>query len=201
MNNGQRLGPFTYDELWNQKISPKTLVWDEGMQNWQEAYLLPEFVNWFPKPIAVQPESPIQMQPVQNKSYRGVIGIVVFLIGIIVIYSFWLQVNSGSQSNTTKQDTSEKKISPSTNTQNHLVGTWKRVSGSFGLQFAFSANNTGTLTTTEDGESNTVSFSYSIRGNQLTIAWRDETDVTTFSIAGNKLTIRLEGETLIFIAK
>ena len=204
MKNGQQVGPFSYDELWNQKISANTLVWFEGMQNWQEAYLLPEFVNWFPKPVAAQPASPIQMQPVQKKSYRGIIGIVIFLVGIIVIYSLWLQANPDSQSKTTKQVTREKKTSQSTsgtNTKNQLVGTWKMANGDFILQFTFSANNTGTLTTTDYGESNKVRFSYSISGNQMTIVWPDETDLTKFSVTGNKLTIILEGETLIFMAK
>ena len=81
-----------------------------------------------------------------------------------------------------------------------LVGTWKMANGDFILQFTFSANNTGTLTTTDYGESNKVRFSYSISGNQMTIVWPDETDLTKFSVTGNKLTIILEGETLIFMA-
>lgn len=212
LKNGQQIGPFTYDELWNQQIAANTMVWYEGMQNWQEAYLLPEFVNWFPKGAVVQPIAaqqmhrpqqvarPIMTQATPKKSYRGLIGVVVFFVGILIIYSFWLQANPNAQSSTTKQVTSEKKNSGSTNTNNHLVGNWKMIDGSFMLQFAFSRNNKGTLTTTEDGESDSVRFSYSIRGNQMTIKWPDETDVTTFSVSGNKLSIIIEGRTLIFRA-
>ncbi len=215
IKNGQQIGPFTYDELWNQKITASTMVWYEGLPAWQKAYLLPEFGNWFPKGAAVQPMAaqqmrrpqqvaqPIMMQATPKKSYRGLIGVVVFLVGIIIIYSFWIQANPNGVFSSKKQVTTERKSSASTSgnsTANNLVGSWKMVDGSFMLQFTFSANNTGTLRTTDHGETDTVRFSYSIRGNEMTIKWPDETDVSSFSVSGNQLSINIEGRTLVFRA-
>ncbi|MDY6784780.1 MAG: SPFH domain-containing protein [Cyanobacteriota bacterium] len=35
--NGQQVGPFNLEQLQQQKLSPQTLVWKEGMGNWQKA--------------------------------------------------------------------------------------------------------------------------------------------------------------------
>lgn len=124
VNKGQKLGPLTYDELWNQKISPETMVWSEGMPDWQQANTIHEFANWFPEqPIAQkkhqqpiqkpqQPARPIQRKPVKRKkSYRGVIGIVIFLVGVIAIYYFWSQNNAASESESGQEQAIEQKNS------------------------------------------------------------------------------------------
>ncbi len=132
LKNEQQIGPFSYDELWNQKISPKTMVWYEGMKEWQQARTIPEFANWFPKQPAAQkrpqqkirkpqqPSRPVRKQPVKRKkSYRGIIGLVVFLAGIAAIYYFWSQGNSGKQSGTEQHVAAKKKSSSKTRKGNN----------------------------------------------------------------------------------
>ncbi len=132
LKNEQQIGPFSYDELWNQKISPKTMVWYEGMKEWQQARTIPEFANWFPKQPAAQkrpqqkirkphqPSRPVRNQPVKRKkSYRGIIGLVVFLAGIAAIYYFWSQGNSGKQSGTEQHVAAKKKSSSKTRKGNN----------------------------------------------------------------------------------
>jgi len=36
--NGQQTGPFEVNELYNKGITPETLVWTEGMENWTPAW-------------------------------------------------------------------------------------------------------------------------------------------------------------------
>lgn len=40
-------GPFTLEELRSKNIEAGTLVWYEGMKDWQPASELPEFAGWF----------------------------------------------------------------------------------------------------------------------------------------------------------
>lgn len=43
--NGNRLGPFTIDELINMGLTPSTPVWKEGMPDWYEASTQPEIMR------------------------------------------------------------------------------------------------------------------------------------------------------------
>ena len=49
--NGQQSGPFNMDELHklalNGQFLQNTMVWKQGMQNWEEAFRLPDFSNIF----------------------------------------------------------------------------------------------------------------------------------------------------------
>ena len=36
--NGSQTGPFEVNELYNKGITPETLVWTEGMENWTPAW-------------------------------------------------------------------------------------------------------------------------------------------------------------------
>lgn len=105
LKNGQQIGPFSYDELWQQKISADTMVWCEGMQNWQRAASIQEFGNWFAQKQPAQPRQQVKRPQVQQrtqqvqrpapvkkrKSYRGMIGVAIFLIGCAVIYWYWAE--------------------------------------------------------------------------------------------------------------
>lgn len=115
LKNGQQVGPFSYDELWNQKIAPNTKVWCEGMPEWKNANTIHEFANWFPQqaiaqkrpqqPIRKPQQSarPIQRKPVKRKkSYRGIIGVAVFLISVVFILYLYNQ-KSSDPSDTSKQ--------------------------------------------------------------------------------------------------
>jgi len=122
LKNGQQIGPFTYDELWNQKIATNTQVWYEGMREWQRADTFPEFANWFPKQNVAQirPQQtvrrpqrrPVQQRPVKRKkSYRGIIGIAIFLIGAAIVYFYWIQ----NTNTTPDKNTFAQKIKTSSN--------------------------------------------------------------------------------------
>lgn len=41
--NGEQTGPFSFDELLNQRITPDTLIWRYGLTDWVKASDLPEY--------------------------------------------------------------------------------------------------------------------------------------------------------------
>ena len=41
-NNGKQAGPFSLDQLAQQAITPETLVWKQGMQDWTPAWKVDE---------------------------------------------------------------------------------------------------------------------------------------------------------------
>jgi membrane protease subunit (stomatin/prohibitin family) len=61
--DGQQQGPYTIEQLSQMaaqnKFTPQTLVWKQGMQNWAAAKTIPEFSTLF-SPIAPPPPPPIQ---------------------------------------------------------------------------------------------------------------------------------------------
>lgn len=59
--NNEKDGPYTETELSAQHITGDTLVWAEGMENWQEARTIPALA-----PYIVEPQPEIPLQP---KSY------------------------------------------------------------------------------------------------------------------------------------
>nr|WP_314668585.1 GYF domain-containing protein [uncultured Porphyromonas sp.] len=40
--NGQKIGPIAVEQLAQEEITPRTLVWRQGLEDWKEARLLPE---------------------------------------------------------------------------------------------------------------------------------------------------------------
>lgn len=56
--NGQRNGPFNLQQLPQQGLTPQTLVWRTGLDNWQEAAKMPELASLFP----VAPPPPVLTQ-------------------------------------------------------------------------------------------------------------------------------------------
>lgn len=61
--NNEKDGPYTETELSAQHITGDTLVWAEGMENWQEARIIPALAPYIVEP---QPQPEIPLQP---KSY------------------------------------------------------------------------------------------------------------------------------------
>ena len=53
---GQPVGPVDLDALRSVGLTPNTLVWHEGMTDWQQACELPELADLFPQ----APVNPIQ---------------------------------------------------------------------------------------------------------------------------------------------
>ena len=42
IRNGQQIGPIEAEQLAQENITPQTMVWRQGMEDWKEAHLLPE---------------------------------------------------------------------------------------------------------------------------------------------------------------
>lgn len=42
IRNGQQVGPFEAEQLSQENITPQTMVWRQGLEDWKEARLLPE---------------------------------------------------------------------------------------------------------------------------------------------------------------
>lgn len=81
--------------------------------------------------------------------------------------------------------------------ESDLVGTWEmtEVDGDeeYRLRITFNKNLTGTavLNYTFDGETDTEteSFEWKAEGNKLTLIYEDQTVTNTYSISGDKLTV------------
>ena len=72
VENNQQSGPLSIDELRNKRVSPSTLVWFEGMTNWEQASAIDELSGLFrttppPPPSYYQtttPPSPVNYAPI-----------------------------------------------------------------------------------------------------------------------------------------
>ncbi len=86
-----------------------------------------------------------------------------------------------------------------------LVGTWGISESSDDLEInikvTFNANATGKIisvyTIYGETETETDDFTWSTKGNQLTMVIGGETEISTYSISGNKLTVTQDGETTV----
>lgn len=66
--NGQQAGPFSLAQLIQQGITPETLVWKQGMEDWTPAWKVEELKNNIP-PAYHAPEQPYQ-QPIDHQPYQ-----------------------------------------------------------------------------------------------------------------------------------
>ena len=57
--NKQRLGPFPEEELLQNGMTPDTLVWSKGMENWTKAGDVPELAKYLSSPPQIPEETPI----------------------------------------------------------------------------------------------------------------------------------------------
>lgn len=55
LENGERRGPYTIEELRQNKLSPDTLVWAEGETDWRKAGDVPMLAELFPSSIPPVP--------------------------------------------------------------------------------------------------------------------------------------------------
>lgn len=61
--NGQQTGPYPQQELIMRGVTPETLVWCEGMSDWQQAGTIPELMYLFSNLSQPQPQQPYMQQP------------------------------------------------------------------------------------------------------------------------------------------
>ena len=66
--NGQKIGPIAVEQLVQDEITPRTLVWRQGLEDWKEARLLPEldFLWQNSSPNAGSDTPPFQAPPRQH---------------------------------------------------------------------------------------------------------------------------------------
>lgn len=57
--NKQRLGPFPEEELLQNGMTPDTLVWCKGMENWTKAGDVPELAKYLSSPPQIPEETPM----------------------------------------------------------------------------------------------------------------------------------------------
>jgi hypothetical protein len=90
--NGNQEGPFSFDELKAKKISPETMIWFEGAENWNPANSIQELNDLFkvtPPPIKTTTPPPLQNEssdaPNAKKSSKMVVFLGIALVGVLVI--------------------------------------------------------------------------------------------------------------------
>lgn len=63
-------GPFTVEQLADKGLTNETLIWTEGMENWQKLKDIPELVQTL-KPKSVPPPPPVEEQKVSKTEVSG----------------------------------------------------------------------------------------------------------------------------------
>ena len=70
LENGERKGPYTIEELRQGKLSPDTLVWTEGETGWRKAGEMPALAGLFPSSIPpVPPAEEAAPRPTMPKTW------------------------------------------------------------------------------------------------------------------------------------
>jgi len=67
VKNEQRLGPFTLEEIQAQKIKKSTLIWADGMENWEVAETIEELKDFL---VSEPPPIPKKQQPESKKKTK-----------------------------------------------------------------------------------------------------------------------------------
>ena len=98
-SNSQQQGPFTIYELKDRGINEQTLVWAEGMENWQPAWQVEEIKRLlFDQPAGTPPPPPRStdsfsqtpsgqpMSPQPQQSHRAlIVGIIIAVVVLVVL--------------------------------------------------------------------------------------------------------------------
>ena len=95
-SNSQQLGPFSIYELKDRGIDEKTLVWTDGMADWQPAWQVEEIKKLiFDQPAGTpppppHPEEPQYAQPMpqpqeRKRPWAAIIGIAVAVVALFIL--------------------------------------------------------------------------------------------------------------------
>lgn len=96
ITQGKSHGPFSLEELKQQRIAPDTLVWREGMDAWQKATIFPELARLLP------PGHPGAR--LRNRTRRYGLFLVVFLL-VLAAFGVWMLKHSrGEQQKKTSEE-------------------------------------------------------------------------------------------------
>lgn len=95
----EQRGPFTLDQLQAMSIRPETLVWHEGMTQWQPARTVAELAPLFVGAASPPPVPPLTVSPVAyagvapyrpDDSKRVLAGVMGIVLGTLGIHKFVL---------------------------------------------------------------------------------------------------------------
>lgn len=109
-NGAEKLGPFTLDELKDKNIKPNTLMWSEGMPNWQEARAIEELKALLklgtppPLPFTTPHQNQPVVYPIHTKSkndFGFTTGIIVGVCVLLVAGAIYISQNNSRQNTNT----------------------------------------------------------------------------------------------------
>lgn len=98
LSGDQQMGPFTHDELKNQHINRDTLVWYDGIHDWEKASNIEALRDVFitPPPIPKKDnKTKAQFQPQTNKKKGKTAGLVLGLLLVVAVIIFFGGISSG----------------------------------------------------------------------------------------------------------
>ncbi len=81
--NGQKLGPYSVDELRQQNLTANDMVWAKGMSDWTQARHVPELTGLFPAQASTPP--PHQAPPQNGPQYSSPAPKGPKLVGLLVM--------------------------------------------------------------------------------------------------------------------
>ena len=95
--NNQQIGPMTRENLMAYNPSPSSMIWCEGMPQWQPLYTIPELMEMLngtmhqshhvnPTPGVVPPGMPLNQASYKNKTTAGILAILLGGLGIQYFY-------------------------------------------------------------------------------------------------------------------
>lgn len=87
LKNNEKVGPLPVDQLLQQGLTPSSMVWAEGMENWQPASQVAELANLFnPQPAASVPHVAPAPQPANNPLQKIFKIILYVILGLTSLY-------------------------------------------------------------------------------------------------------------------
>jgi hypothetical protein len=126
VENEQQQGPFTRDELAELSLTPNSLVWYPGLDQWQRAYYVEEIRMLFPEWVpteTVEDEEALTMKASGSKYFllaAGAFGL--GLLGYLFSRSHWSPLQRNS-----KDTSAIHPLPPVSQPSNHLSKTGQRI--------------------------------------------------------------------------
>lgn len=100
--NGQQVGPLSAEQLPNYNLTPRSMVWREGMPNWVAAGSVPELAWLLQSGGQKMPPPPYGQQqyyggnyPVYSDKSKITTGILALVLGVIGVQYFYLGKTKG----------------------------------------------------------------------------------------------------------
>lgn len=91
----KQFGPHSREELLEEGISPETLVWQEGFDNWEKASDVPDLSVAFQKDSSDEKSS---FETFLKYCLNNKFGVSVILIAVITMTAYWYSLNAAKPS-------------------------------------------------------------------------------------------------------